>query len=84
MATHTQQARVEKQWWQHGSRAVNRGYKHVGGQPTRVSFVGMRYESYMQLHLLAKSLSNGMGKHVTLSDALHHAVAQAMRNEAGE
>lgn len=85
MATHTQQSAAAHQWWQHGTRSVNAGYKHdAHGQPTRCSLTGVHYATYMELHLLAKQLSKGMGKHVSLGHALHHAVAQALRIAAGE
>ena len=66
-------------WWQHGTRPVNAGYKRVDGHPTRCSFVGMHYSTYIELHILAASLSKGMGRHVTLAQACYHAVAQANR-----
>ena len=80
MATHTQQCSARPKPWQHGTRPVNNGYKRDAYGPTRCSLTGVHYASYMELHLLAKQLSKGMGKHVSLAQALHHAVASALRD----
>lgn len=64
--------------WAHGKRAINRG------NGARCWFNGMYYSTYIQLHLLAKELSKGMGKHVHLNAALHHAVAHTLRDINGQ
>lgn len=63
--------------WAHGRRA-NRGYGR--GMVHRVSLTAVHYSTYMELHLLAHKLSKGMGKRVNLNQALHHAVASALRD----